>query len=237
MLCRASPARVQGSPALPAWLIAIAPAAGMARGCPGTGGAQTSDRHTWPARRCGWMRASAPWTAVPGSWTRGGRRGAGDYTFAGCAGRAGRRRAGASPLRPPPHGRGQVSTASKEPARWRPPPPPESIVIYPDPARNLWRHSLTGPDRRFVRSSPPARIRHTRPGRPSRRKHARYMSPVTVRLAYGDGAGDPAEPGGTPPLLGGMLSWHGCVAHTVAALLPPGGGTTRRRPAGASSTW
>jgi hypothetical protein len=35
---------------------------------------------------------------------------------------------------------------SQQPPRWRPPGPPTSIVIYPDPHRDCWRHTQSVPD-------------------------------------------------------------------------------------------
>lgn len=34
---------------------------------------------------------------------------------------------------------------SQRPPRWRPSGPPTSIVIYPDPRRDCWRHTQSGP--------------------------------------------------------------------------------------------
>lgn len=36
--------------------------------------------------------------------------------------------------------------SSQQPPRWRPPGPPTSIMIYPDPGRDCWRHSQSGPE-------------------------------------------------------------------------------------------
>ena len=35
---------------------------------------------------------------------------------------------------------------SKQLPRWRPPGPPTSVAIYPDPRRDCWRHTQSGPD-------------------------------------------------------------------------------------------